>query len=462
MSLRKGLIASVVFAIGLTGPVYAETINGALAKAYRFNSAFNSARAGVRATDESVPLAKSGYRPTVNAQGEVSFAEQRATGAAGLMATSRIRTGSFGIQLNQMLFDGFQTRNNVRTAEAQVRASRESLRNTEQNTLLNAASAYMDVIRDRQIAALTQQNLAFLNEQVRASRSRFDVGEGTRTDVAQSEAQRASAVAAASQAKARVQASGGLYRQYIGDEPGKLQMPRALSKMLPKSLDSAQRLAADEHPAIVASTHLIDAAGFTVKSTEGALLPQLDATAGLSASTSRRDVDGIGSSTTDSRSATIGATLTIPIYNGGATSARVRQNKELLGQARIDLDVRRDEVRNALTSAWSSYNAAREGVEANRTLVEASRLALSGVVEERNVGQRTTLDVLEAQATVLQAQINLASDEHDVVVASYAILNAMGRLTAKKLGLEVAEYNAKEHYDAVKDKWHGLRTPDGR
>lgn len=461
MSLRKGLIASVVFAMGLTGPAYAETINGALAKAYRFNSAFNSARAGVRATDESVPLAKSGYRPSVNAQGEVSYTAQRSN-QTGPSVTSRIATGSFGIQLNQMLFDGFQTKNTVRTAEAQVRASRESLRNTEQNTLLNAASAYMDVIRDRQIAALSQQNLAFLNEQVRAARSRFDVGEGTRTDVAQAEAQRANAVATASQAKARVQASSGLYRQYVGEDPGKLQMPKALAKMLPKSLDSGFALAAEEHPAIVASQHLIDAAGFTVKSSEGALLPQLDATAGLSASTSRRDTDGLPGVNTDSRSASIGATLTIPIYNGGATSARIRQNKELLGQARIDLDVRRDEVRQALTSAWSSYNAARESVEANRTLVAASRLALSGVVEERNVGQRTTLDVLEAQATVLQAQINLASDEHDVVVASYAVLNAMGRLTAKRLGLSVAEYNPKEHYDAVKDKWHGLRTPDGR
>ncbi len=168
-----------------------------------------------------------------------------------------------------MLFDGFQTRNNVRTAKANVLASRESLRNTEQNILLDAATAYMDVIRDRQIAALTEQNLAFLNEQVRAAQSRFDVGEGTRTDVAQAQAERASAIASLNDAKARVLQSSATYRQVIGEEPGKLTFPKAPSKMLPKSLDGAQAIAAEEHPAIIASEHLIDAAGFTVKSIEG-------------------------------------------------------------------------------------------------------------------------------------------------------------------------------------------------
>lgn len=459
MNLHKSLLAGVFLALSLSGTVSAETLNGALAKAYRLNSSFNSARADLRATDENVPLAKSGYRPTIGLQGEVGLTSRRSNGA-GQMVTSRISSASIGIQIDQMLFDGFQTRNNVRGAEAGVRAARENLRNTEQNTLFNAASAYMDVIRDRQIAALTQQNLAFLNEQVRAARSRFDVGEGTRTDVAQAEAQRASAVASVSQAKAALQASAALYRQIIGEDPGKLQMPKAPSKQLPKSVSSAQSVALEGHPAILASEHLIDAAGFTVKSSEGALLPQLGASAGLSSSA--QHVDGLGGTNTDTNTATVGATLSIPIYTGGSASARIRQNKELLGKARIDLDVNRDQVRNAVASAWASYHAAREGVEANRTLVSAQRLALNGVIEERNVGQRTTLDVLEAQASVVQAQINLASDEHDVVVGGYAILSAMGRLTVKRLGLGVQEYKPKEHYDAVKDKWHGLRTPDGR
>lgn len=475
MSVRRVLFASLLMMSSSLGPVSAETIQGALAKAYKFHSELNSARAEVRATDENVPLAKSGYRPTIQAQGQASYTSRNTTTIRGTPSdTDRITAGTFGVQINQMLFDGFQTRNNVRGAESQVRASNENLRNTVQNTLFNAATAYMDVIRDRRIATLTEQNLAALNEQVRAARSRFDVGEGTRTDVAQAEAARADAVATLSQARAQVMASAATYRQYVGEEPGKLASAKALSKMLPKSIDSAQALAFEEHPAILASEYLIDAAGFTVKSSEGRLLPQLEASAGVTAGRTHNheapssgfppissgNPDGIG--TSEDASATIGATLTIPLYQGGRVAATVRQNKELLGKARIDLDVNRDQVRQALSTAWSSYRAASEGVEANRTLVSARQLALNGVMEERNVGQRTTLDVLNAQSDVVEAQIALARDEHDVVVASYGILLGMGRLSVKRLGLDVAEYKPEEHYEAVKDKWFGLRTPDGR
>jgi outer membrane protein len=464
LSFSKILFGALLLSCAVS-PVSAETLQGALAKAYKFNSSLNSARAGVRATDENVPLAKSGYRPTIAGQADIDHTSTT-TRIGGTQIGSRITTGSFGVQINQMLFDGFQTRNNVSAAEAGVRAAREGLRNTEQNTLFNAASAYMDVIRDRQIAALTERNLAFLNEQVRAARSRFDVGEGTRTDVAQAEAQHASATAQLSGARAQIMASAGAYRQYIGEDPGKLAAAKPANG-LPKSFEAALAVAREQHPAILAGEHQIDVAQFTVKSSEGALLPGLDASAGLSTSArhthtapSLTDTDGI--STTHTNSASIGATLTIPIYTGGRASANIRQKKELLGQARINLDVSRDQVRQALTSAWSAYKAAREGVQAGRTLVNAQQLALNGVVEERNVGQRTTLDVLNAQAAVIQAQINLASDEHDVVVASYAILNAMGKLSPEHLGLGVSKYEPKEHYEAVKDKWYGLRTPDGR
>ena len=182
-----------------------------------------------------------------------------------------------------MLFDGFQTRNNVRAAEAQVRASVESLRNEEQNTLFDAASAYMDVIRDRQIAVLTEQNLQFLTEQSRAARSRFEVGEGTRTDVAQADASRSAAVAQLAAARAQAEASEATYRQVIGDDPGRLQAGQPLAKMLPKNIDQAIAIAAGDHPAIIATEHLVDAAAFTVKSTEGRMLPQVSASAGVAA-----------------------------------------------------------------------------------------------------------------------------------------------------------------------------------
>ncbi|RWB77560.1 MAG: transporter [Mesorhizobium sp.] len=456
--LRKSVLVAILVSATALSPlaVSAETITGALAKAYQYNSQLNAARAGVRVTDEGVAIAKSGWRPTVTGSSSIDYTSTHAQGA-----TQNITTGSFGVQINQTLFDGFQTKNNVAAAESQVKASVESLRNTEENILFNAASAYMDVIRDRQVAVLTEQNLQFLTEQARAARSRFEVGEGTRTDVAQADASRATAVAQLSAARATALASAATYHQIVGDEPGKLKAASPLGKLLPGSLDSALAVASAEHPAILATQHLVDAAAFSVKSSEGALLPQVSASAGISDNYSHSVPDFRGTNGT-STSANIGATLTIPIYSGGRTSAIVRQNKESLSEARIQVDVSRDQVRQAVVSAWTQYVAARESVDANRQVIDAAQLALNGVIEERNVGQRTTLDVLNAQNAVITAKINQASSERDVVVASYAILSAMGRLSVDRLGLAVTKYRPEEHYNAVKDKWIGLRTPDGR
>jgi len=455
--LSKSVFLAALLAATAMTPASGETLTGAMSKAYQHNSELNAARAGVRVTDEGVAIAKSGYRPTIVGRAAADYTSTTMVSPGN--ATTNLTTGSFGVQIQQTLFDGFQTKNNVAAAEARVRASNESLRNTEQNVLFNAASAYMDVIRDRQIATLRERNLQFLVEQVRAARSRFEVGEGTRTDVAQAEAGRSAAVAQLSAARAQALSSAAIYRQIIGDEPGKLSSPSP-AKGLPKSMDEATAVAATQHPAILATEHLVDAAGFVVKSTQGALLPQVSASAGVTRSYRNTSPGSISDGTYNS--ATIGATLTVPIYQGGRVSAQVRQSKESLGQARIQVDVSRDQVRAAVTSAWTMYQAAKEAVGANRELVSAAQLALNGVIEERNVGQRTTLDVLNAQADVIAAQINLVSAERDVVVASYAILSATGRLSVKKLALPVEEYKPEEHYNAVKDKWFGLRTPDGR
>lgn len=455
LKMRKFMVSAIALSIvtASAGTASAETILGALAKAYKYNSTLNSERAGQRVTDENVPLAKSGYRPTISGNGSLNYTSQ--TG-------SRLTTGSFGISLSQTLFAGLQNLNNVRAAKSGVYAGQESLRNAEQNTLFDAASAYMDVIRDRKIAVLRKRNLAFLEEQVRAANARFEVGEGTRTDVAQAEASRSNAIAQLNGARASATSSEAIYRQIIGEEPGRLRHANALSRKHPRSLTYALDLAQKQHPAIMASKHLVDSAGFTVNSSEGAFLPSLSATAGLTRSYSNRSPGSVFSPNGYSNSASIGATLTVPIYQAGRASATVRQNKELLGKARIDVDVTRDAVRAAATSAWTQYQAATASLGANRDLVASAQLALSGVIEERKVGQRTTLDVLDAQADVITSQINLASSERDIVVASYGILSAVGKLSAKNLGLKVTIYRPKEHYVAVKDKWFGLRTPDGR
>jgi outer membrane protein len=457
--IRKGLagVLAVSAALLTISPASAETILGALAKAYGNNSSLNSARAGVRVTDEDVAIAKSGYRPVI--RGSSSWTRSQA--AAGGVSVG-LTSGSFGVEISQTIFDGFQTLNNVRAAEARVRASNESLRNTEQNTLFDAAAAYMDVIRDREIASLRERNLEFLAEQVRAANSRLEVGEGTRTDVAQAEASRQAAIAQLAGARAQVLASSAQYRQIVGEDPGRLEGTSPLARLVPRSIEESFAIAGREHPAVIASEHFIDAAGFSVKSSEGALLPQLSAGASIGKSFRDSTAPSAANPNGWSDSASIGATLTVPIYQGGRVSATVRKSKESLGQARIDADVNRDRVRQAVAAAWAQYIAAQETVSAGRELVSAARLALNGVTEERNVGQRTTLDVLNAQADVTDAQINLVSAQRDVVVASYAILSAIGRLSAPQLGLNVAVYHPEEHFNAVKDKWFGLRTPDGR
>lgn len=459
MSLVKTRIfaAALVSASMLTlaGGASAETISGALAKAYKFNSSLNSSRAGVRVTDEGVAIAKSGWRPTIAGTSTINYATQAGT---------RLTTGGFGVSINQTLFDGFQTLNNVRGSESQVRAADEQLRNTEQNILFDAASAYMGVILNRQIAAFREKNLAFLNEQVRAAQSRLDVGEGTRTDVAQAEAQRSLAISTLSAARAAVLTAEATYHQVVGDEPGKLAPAHSVGKLLPSGLSAAFAIAAAEHPAILGTQQLVDASEFAVKSAEGALLPNLTASASVTRDYRNQSPASTAFGTQNgwSNSANVGLTFSVPIYQGGRVSAQVRQAKESLGQARIQVDVTRDQVRQAVASAWSQYQAAKEAVQADAQAVSAAQLALQGEVEQRNVGQATTLDVLTSQSNLITAQINQVTAQHDLVVASYAILQSIGHLSPGRLGLRVAQYNPKEHYNAVKDKWYGLRTPDGR
>ncbi|MBC2886788.1 TolC family outer membrane protein [Ochrobactrum sp. CM-21-5] len=447
----KRLIAAAALLSGtvLGGQAaWSETLTGALVKAYKNNANLNYARAGVRVTDESVAIAKSGYRPQITGSYNV--------GRGKTATTSYRTTGTFGIELNQMLFDGFQTKNTVASAETQVYAQRENLRNEEQNRLYEAVSAYMNVYQARQIAALRERNLAALNEQVRAARARLDVGEGTRTDVAQADASRSTAVAELNSARADVKSAEATYLQVIGAQPGKLSAASP-AKNLPRTPNDAFSFASAEHPGILATQYAVNAAGYNVKAKEGALLPSV----GLTASASRMDTYS-GSDIGDGNSASIGVGVSIPIYTGGRSSAQVRQSKEQLGQARIEVDVVRDQVRQAIGSAWSQLEAARASVKANRDGISAAQLALDGVIEERKVGQRTTLDVLTAQNELIKTQVALVQSEHDVIVASYALLNATGRMTAKQMGLQVAEHKPEEHYEAVKDKWFGLRTPDGR
>ncbi len=435
----------------------AETINSALASAYNNNPTLNAQRAAVRSLDEGIAIAKSGFRPTIIGNANIGLSRTSSnTTFSGLGGNvTNLAPGAFGVTVNQTLWDSFLTVNNVNAARSAVEAGQETLRNIEQNILFNGASAYLDVLRDRAILNFQKQSLAFLNEQVRSEQARFEVGEATRTDVAQARASQAAARAAVSQAAANVKSSEAVYRQIIGKKPSNLKPVKGVSRLVPKSVGAGIQIAEAEHPAIKATEYLVDQAISSVKAAESGLLP----TVTLQGSVARNFDSSAVASVTDSQSIT--ATLNVPIYQAGAQQAQVRQNKENLGQARIQVDESVDSVRAAVVSAFSQYDGARASLAANQEQLKAARLALAGAVEERKVGQRTTLDVLDTQTTVINAQIAVTNSSRDFKVAGYAVLSAIGRLSASRLSLGVTTYEPEEHLEKVEDKWFGLRIPSG-
>jgi outer membrane protein len=435
--------------------VFAETISGAMAKAYANNPDLNAVRAGLRATDEGVPIAKSGYRPQVSA---VASGTLTRLDDEGSLRKEDFHTGSAGITVTQQIFDGFQTLNNVRAAEANVFSSRESLKANEISILLAAAQSYANIARDQRVVSIRKQNLSFLKEQLKAAESRLEVGEGTRTDVSQAQAELAGAQAILVNAVAQLKQSEAVYVQIVGDAPKAIKQPSPASKALPKNLDEAVAAGLRDNPSIAAAQYNVDAAGYRVKSAEGTMLPGVVVQGALSRNTGNSP----GGDGLDSTTASITARLEIPLYQGGAEYGQIRQAKETLGQQRILVDSARADVQQTIVTAHAQFDAALASAVANKAQVGAANMALEGVIEERKVGQRTTLDVLDAQQSVLVAEESLVSSQRNAVVASYSLLAAIGRLTVKSQALQVAEYRAEEHYEAVKDKWFGLRTVDGR
>jgi len=459
---------AVIAAIALTAmdvSASAQTLEQAITAAYVNNPTLNAQRAAVRATDENVPRALSGYRPTVTGAANAArtnlttITEAQTLAGISIPANKSNNTiwpNTLSLTLNQNLYNGFRTANNVRAAEAQVRQSQETLRSIESQVLLDAVTAHMNVIRDEALVQLQQQNLQALGEQFRAAKDRFEVGEVTRTDTALAEAAEAGGRASLIQAQSNLNTSRAVYRQVVGAEPGKLSAGRPIDQMLPRSYEFAIADGLQRTPAVVSAQYAVDFAALQVKVAEGALLPSLNAQGTL------QRANEPTTQIAHQKEASIGLAATAPIYQGGAEYAAIRQAKEVLGQTRIQMDVTRDQVRAQIVQFWSQLEAARSSIQAAQTQVNAQQIALKGVREEYKVGQRTISDVLTAQANLVSAQSTLVNAQRDRVVASYAVLGAIGRLDMNSLGLQVATYDPEEHYRQVRDSWGGLRTPDGR
>jgi outer membrane protein len=439
-------------------PSQIMTLEQALAHAYYANPTMNAQRAATRATDELVPQALSGYRPKVQGNAEVGIERIQTQTSVGGKTRNTFHPRGYGVTAQQNLFNGFQTGNLTRSAESQVLAARETLRNTEQNVLLDAVTAYMNVLRDGAIVQLRRGNLEALNEQLRATRDRFNVGELTRTDVAQAQARVAQAESELAGAISDLNASRAAFRRDIGLDPGNLAQARPYDKFGVSTLDAAMAEAFGKHPAIMAARHGVDTASLQVKVAEGALLPTIN----LEASAQRFSDPSFAVDNTFDAQAAI--RLTVPLYQGGADHSRIRQNKEIVGQRQLESDIARDSVRAAVIQSWGLVTASRAQIEAAQAQVAAAEIALKGVLEEYRVGQRTTLDTLNAQAELVNARVNLVIAQRNRVVASYSLLSSLGKLSLAELRIvaQAQTYQPEVHYEQVRDKWFGLRTPDGK
>jgi outer membrane protein len=499
---RGGAAAIACLALGAifcARPAAAETLVEALSNAYLINPVLNAERANLRATDEQVAVAKSGLRPNISASGDAAFQNQESDFVGGSRqqvqqqqvqqcdaATAAIEPAfcaflaaqqqqqqsqnlgniesqlssdgvthprGYSVTLSQTVFQGFQNINAIRQAKSTVQYGRQSLRATEQTTLLNAATAYVDVVRDEAVVRLRQTNVDVLTEQLRQTKDRFNVGEVTRTDVAQAEARRSDSITQLYAAQANLKTSRATYEQVIGHPPSNLVNPPSIVHLLPSQLEDAMTLGDGQNPFILAAVYQEEASLYNVAQIEGELLPE----ATVDADYTQRF--GLSKTLKEQNVFTVIGRVNVPLYQGGGVAARIRQAKETNNQLKKEVEDARLRIHAEVIANWAQLQATASEIQSAQDSLEANRIALEGVREEEKVGQRTTLDVLNAELEYLGSQIQLVTAKRDRVVAEYALYGSVGRLDAQSLGLSVPYYDPFEHYYLVKNKWFGLRPP---
>lgn len=440
-------------------PARAETMESALLRAYRNNPQLNAQRASVRVVDETVPQALSGYRPKVAGTfaAGVSSIDQLADGSVG----KKIEEGlgaphTAAITVTQTVYNGNQTANKTRSAESQVFGAREGLRLMEQSLLLSAATIYMDFLRDSAILEVQKSNTKVLELTLKQTRDRYSAGLVTPTDVAQSEAQLAAAQSQELAAVSTLTTTRANFRRIIGNEPANLAPASPVDRYLPQTVGAAVELALRQNPNVTAAMYGVDVSFLTVKINEGALYP----TVSLQAVVSKVWDPTI--TQINQFAAVASAQLNVPVYQGGIEYSLIRQSKETLEQQRLTLEQVRDQARADLVTAWGQLLAGKAQVTAAQSQVDASEIAYLGTTKEAQVGQRTVIDILNAQQTLVNARVALVTAQHDRIVASYAVLSAVGRLSPQVLHLATPTYDPSIHYQQVRDNWVGVRTPDGR
>ena len=431
MKFRKCLVAvAAMMTLFVTTPARAETLADALTYAYNHSGLLDQNRALLRAADEDVAQAVAATKPVISWAANAAITSPRSAGADLIAATASI-SGQLTV------YDSGAGQLGVEAQKELVLGTRQSLRSIEQNILLGAVSAYMQVRADTEFVALRKSNVRVIMQEFRAAQDRFDVGEVTRTDVALAEARLAAARSLLASAQGSLARSGETYRNAIGRSPNGLQP--ALPAPVSKTIADAKAYAVRNHPSILEVQHSVSAAELNIRRGEAALKPTvtLDGQLGV-------NQDGI-------IGRQVGVNVRGPIYAGGALSSQVRQLMARRDAARAQLHIARHSVEQQVGSAYSFLDVARASSEAINQQISAARVAFRGVREEATLGARTTIDVLNAEQELLNAQADLIAAQSDEVIASYQVLSTMGLLTAAHLRLPVQQYDPAAYYSLVKD-----------
>ena len=442
------LVALLAFLPASSPMAVAETLREAMALAYQTNPRLDAERARLRATDEDVPRAKAGFRPRASLNADTG--RQTIKTVPGSVSDGSGQTSGYSVTAEQSIFSGYRTTNTVREAEANVRAGRENLRNVEQQVLLEAVTAYADVLRDQALVRLREGNVSVLSKDLQAAEARRSVREVTRTDVAQAQARRARALSDLDGAKSALRTSRAVYERVVGRPPHGLVEPKPPSKLLPMNVEDVSRIAEREHPNNISAQYRERAARHVVDKIWGELLPEVSVQANYGQRFSpSRVIDQQDTTSFTGR-------LSMPLYEGGETQARVRAAKHQHIARLQEIEQARKETESLAVSAWSRLTAARAQLQSDKAAVEAAGIALEGTREEEKVGQRTLLDVLNAQQELLNAEVQQVVTRREVIVAAFTLLGSMGRLSAEDLKLTDALYDPESHYDEVERKWWGI------
>jgi len=446
-TIKHSLLTAVSVGCILLSPITASdaaalSLKEALETAYNTNPALKSARENLAATDEGVAQAISEFRPTVTAdysrgRQSISFA-----GAPEEYTDKETRQ----LTVDQPLFDGFGSVARYRSAKLQVSAGREQLGAVTQDVLLQAVTAYMDVLRDKAVLELSKNNVGVLNKQLDASEDRFEVGEVTRTDVAQSKARVSRAISEEAQADGTLASSVATFKRVVGDMPTALEEQKMIPE-LPATLEEAIAIAQQNNPNLLRANFTQEALDKQVSANKAGVLPSVS----LQGYMRREEGAGVTGGN-DYDNDVLALNVSIPLYQSGAEYSRVREATNNYQRARYDAMDVNNEVVERVTRAWESLQASEASIQANESAIEAAEIALDGVKQEQQYGARTVLDVLDAEQELFSARVNLARAQRNKLVAAYTLLSEMGSMTPQTLGMDVQLYNPKQNYERVKYK----------